>query len=89
MPCLVLYRATICYFCNNSTETVIHFFCEWQIAKKKIWKPLIRWLDYFCYIQIDCDQPEIILLQMYNDSFRLMTNTIILIAKQYIYSAKC
>ena len=78
----------LCSFCQNAEETIVHLLTNCIIVKDKIWKPLYKWLDYFCNVQVQFD-PDVVIFNAYKDSFSHMTNTIILITKQYIYSAKC
>ena len=77
-----------CVFCQKEDESIIHLFVTCEVVKKAIWLPLNKWLEYYCCIKIDIDA-NTILLNLYKDCFRIMTNTIILICKQYIYSTKC
>ena len=76
-----------CYFCKSEEESVIHLLLNCSIIKK-FWNKLVKWLDYFCNIQLQLE-PITILFNMYRDSFPLLVNTIILITKQYIYATKC
>ena len=73
-----------CYCCK---KTVSHLFCTCPFIVKKIWKPLYKWLDYYCNLQLYLS-PDEILLQRYKGCFQMMVSTIILITKQYIYSIK-
>ena len=77
-----------CTFCEKHNETVEHLLVRCNIVRQKVWYPLKRWLYYFCFINFEIDEYEII-FNVYKDSFADMVNMIILIAKQYIYATKC
>lgn len=47
-----------------------------------------KWIKYIFKITIEFD-PQMILFHQYRGQGRLMINMMILVAKQYIYSAKC
>ena len=64
-------------------------FASVRWLKNRIWTPLSRWLDYFCCIELDINNPYEILFNCYKGPFAVMTNTIILIAKHYIYVRHC
>ena len=76
-----------CTFCKKVPENYVHLFFSCEIIRK-IWSALSKWLRYFCYIDLEIDESQL-LLNLYKDSFKNMTNTIILITKQYIYRCKC
>ena len=78
----------LCTFCHSEEEDIIHLLYQCTVTQKKMWKPLTKWLDYFCYIQTDFNVQEII-FNTYKGPFHKMVNTIILIVKQYIYAKKC
>ena len=77
-----------CYFCQNSDETIHHLFVLCPIVQKYVWKPLKRWLYHHCFLDFNIEMYDILLLR-YRDSCKNLVNTIILIAKQYIYATKC
>ena len=77
-----------CTFCNSQEENYLHLFVKCEIVRKSIWKPLIRWLDYYCYIEFTSD-PLDILFCTFKGLFAKLVNTVILIAKYYIYVKKC
>ena len=76
-----------CYFCNQEKEDYVHLFVECKIVKK-LWTSLKKWLKYFFNVDLEIC-PYDIILNKYRDAFQCMTNTIILISKQYIYATKC
>ena len=78
----------LCYFCKKEVESYVHLFTECEIVHNKVWRPLERWLKYFCFIDFKSTVDNII-LHKYSDSAKDMINTIILISKQYVYSVKC
>ena len=78
-----------CSFCHNEPETYKHLFVNCRIVKNKVWIPLKRWLDHFCFINIDISDEYLILLNRYKDVANSLTNMIILITKQYIYAKRC
>ena len=68
-------------------ETISHLlvFCEEVV---KIWLCLFRLIDYFCDIQLEINE-ENILLNNYPGPRKHLVNTLIVICKQYIYATKC
>ena len=78
----------LCYYCQIEDEMIIHLFVHCNVVKKKVWTPLTRWLHHHCFLNFEVNPYHILLLR-YNDSCRDLVNTIILIAKQYIYATKC
>ena len=77
----------LCTFCNIRKETVHHLLISCQTSQK-IWIALAKWLQYFFNIQTTLDEKTII-LNKYKGQCAEMINKCILIAKQYIYAAKC
>lgn len=47
-----------CTFCAQSIETYLHMFHYCEQVNENIWRPLKKWLDYFCYIQLRLDPYE-------------------------------
>ena len=45
-------------------------------------------MDYYCFVKLDITPYEII-FNKYKEEFELMVNTIILIAKNFIYTKRC
>ena len=77
-----------CYYCKKEEETVLHLFVQCKYVQRTIWRPLMKWLYYFCNIDF-VPEADVIIPLNYKDSFPNMVNTIILIAKQYIFSTRC
>ena len=75
----------VCSFCENNQESYLHLFCKCPVIQSKVWQPLAKWLDYFCYIHLEINDAFVIIFNKYKGSFPLMVNTIVLIAKHYIY----
>ena len=77
-----------CQFCgNDNIETPYHIFVRCTVVKR-FWECLKRWLYHFCFLPVEFNDREIILNE-YKDSFPDLVNTLILIAKYYIYAQKC
>ena len=77
-----------CYYCEEHEEMLTHLLVGCQKVQQKIWLPQIKWLENFCLIKFTIDT-YIIVFNEYKDSFPELVNTIVLIAKQYIYATKC
>ena len=77
-----------CTFCKTHDETTIHLFVHCEEVIHKIWLPLKQWLYYYCNVEFNIEAYEI-LFNKYADSFSDLINTIILIAKQFIYATRC
>ena len=54
--CLIgkLKNTDKCTFCEQQIETCIHLFVKCNRVQYEIWKPLKRWLYYFCNIDPPC-----------------------------------
>ena len=80
-----------CTFCKieDQEETYLHLFCKCSIVRQKRWVPLTRWLDYFCFAEVDIEDPYAMLFNRFKGCFANMINTILLIAKYYIYVKRC
>ena len=76
-----------CTFCNDYDETYIHIFIKCSKVKKLLWKPLCRWVKYFCNVDISAIDEGSIIFNLYKDSFHDLINTIILIYK-HVYLCK-
>ena len=75
-----------CTFCQEHEETTMHLFVTCDQVQK-LWKSLFRWLDYFCYVNLDIE-PVSIIFNCYKVSFSDMINTIVLITKYYVYAQR-
>ena len=76
-----------CTFCNEVPETVIHML--WECNKvKEIWKYLERWLSYMLQIPVTLNMVNVICNNI-KGPWADLINTVVLIAKQYIYATKC
>ena len=75
-----------CTFCHQQDETLLHLFVE-CVKVNHILKLLKRWLYHFCFIQFDLEA-YVIIFNAYKDAFPNLVNTIILIAKYYIFVQK-
>ena len=60
----------LCYYCNQEIETVIHLFCKCEKVKNIIWKPLKKWLYYFCFLDFNHEEQDIIILLNYKDCYQ-------------------
>ena len=68
-------------------ETISHIL--WGCVKtQKFWKAVNKWLRYVCNLEIELTEPNIILNNIKGRNSELL-NTIVLLAKQYIYAVKC
>ena len=63
-----------CYYCKEYEEMVTHLFVKCQNVQQKIWLPLTKWLDNFCYIKLPIDSYTIVFNE-YKDSFPVLVNT--------------
>lgn len=80
----------LCHFCGNKKETLLHLFVECTEVIK-FWKAIFKWLKYICNCKIEWDDQiqEAILFNNRTGKNRWFLNTVLLIAKQYIYASKC
>ena len=80
-----------CSFCNieRQVETYVHLFCECPIVLQRIWYPLCKWLDYFCYAEVNVHDPYELLFIRFKGCFADMVNMILLITKHFIYIKRC
>lgn len=76
-----------CEFCKEKAETPIHLLVE-CVTTERFWNAWKRWMLYFFKIQIDLSS-EVIIFNTYVGQQKPLINTMILIAKQHIYSSKC
>ena len=63
----------LCSFCKDNEESLLHLFVQCKTVNK-IWSALARWLYYYCNVQLIIE-PQVILFNMYKDSFQDMVNT--------------
>lgn len=76
-----------CTFCKNFDETPIHLFVDCVEVNKRIWKPLLCWIERKNKIKLNLNK-EIIILNNYKGRFSQFINLHILLAKFYIYKNK-
>ena len=79
--------SAICTFCKIEYETTLHvmYHCT---KVKPIWQALQRWFKYHFNMLVECSE-SLVILNNYKGQHAKLINTIILIAKQYIYAQKC
>ena len=75
-----------CY-CEQAKETTLHLMLECTKVRK-FWETLNRWLQNMCNLNIKMS-PAIIILNNVRGLDNQLQNTIILLAKHYIYATKC
>ena len=77
----------LCTFCGLQGESQFHIF--WECVKlTKFWQSMQRWFKYMFQLNLVLTPPMII-YNNYIGMHKDLINTVILIAKQYIYSCKC
>lgn len=76
----------LCTHCKNAKETVIHLFIECPNAQK-LWKAFYKWILYFHKLKILLSPAEI-MLGTYKGKLASLVNSMVLIAKFYIYRSK-
>ena len=79
-------NSPICTFCNNERETIIHLFCNCNIVEN-LWNEISTWMNRKLNCEIKLDNKLIILGYLNMDKLYYSINTIILVAKSYIF--KC
>ena len=77
----------LCTFCKRINENTVHLFIECDHVKR-IWVALSRWVKYFMQLEVQF-VPELIVFNHYMGQNAQLINTIIIIAKQFIYAKKC
>ena len=77
-----LSNSAACNFCN--TETLLHLFCQCNIIKK-FWINITQWTNRKLNINIILDDMTIILGYLTFNKMYYAINTIILLAKSYIF----
>ena len=75
-------------FCKESKETVIHVLWECKYVEN-FWKKLAQWLSYVCKIEDPKFTLYNIIINKTNGKYKEFIDSVILIAKQYIYASKC
>ena len=79
---------TTCQLCKRNHETIMHIM--WYRSEiKRFWEIFKRWCNYIFDIQVLLSHPATIIYNNYKGPHRRMINTMILIAKQYIYACTC
>ena len=77
----------LCVFCNVKKETTPHLM--WECEKiSDFWKNLKKWVEYTCKIKMELNA-LVIVTNKNNGREKLFLDTIIIVAKQYIYATKC
>ena len=76
----------MCTFCDEKLEKPLHLIWE-CIDSQKIWKALVRWLKYFCSIEVKLSS-EIVILNNSKRYQKQLINIIVLIVKQYLYAQR-
>ena len=77
----------LCTFCKEKEETYLHLFVHCKHVKK-LWDALAKWLNNFCFIQVNFSE-VIVIFNEYKEEFADLVNTICLIVKYFIYVQKC
>ena len=73
-----------CTFCKEKPETILHLLWDCTLVQD-FWEKLRKWLKYICHLQ-PVINAKIVVINQSEDEF---IDLVILIAKQYIYAAKC
>ena len=76
-----------CQFCQKITESMIHIFCECEKVQS-FWKAVVKWVKYVCGIDMVLTN-SLIIINKNSGKDKAFLDTILLIAKQYIYATKC
>ena len=79
--------STKCTFCEKEQETTLHILWECDTVGK-FWKTLQRWLKHVFGINLNIDK-NVIVLNNFSGTDKHLKNTILLLAKHFIYAAKC
>lgn len=82
----------LCTFCNRYTETIVHLFWDCPVVRN-FWTQVERYLQEHCYEdRFDLNSSQMAMRMLFNKVVSNPVdylNTIILIAKRYIYVARC
>ena len=76
-----------CPFCERKLNTTVHLFIECSNVVK-LWTGVTKWLGYMLKSKVTLTNAEII-MNNYQGQFKDTVNTVILIAKQYVYASCC
>ena len=76
-----------CYYCQKEKETTIHLIWECQKVNS-FWQGVIKWIEYVLRIKCKWNLCTIIINKTQGKN-KLFEDTVILLAKQYIYATKC
>ena len=74
----------LCEFCGESKETELHVFWECKVIQQ-FWIKLQDWVRYICKMNCTLNAVQVVT----NSCDDALIETIVLIAKQYIYATKC
>ena len=77
----------LCTFCEQEKETVLHILVE-CIEVQPLWKALTKLVKYY-FNTVITFTPQLIILNNYKGTSKIMINLLIIIMKQYIYATKC
>lgn len=81
-----ILNSDLCTFCDRDKETIVHLF--WECVKvKPIWEKIIQWVHEM-NPDIVVNLQSVILNNVHNNP-KCVINTIVLIAKFYLYKTKC
>ena len=76
-----------CDLCNRAKETTAHLMYDCPKVNL-LWKNCEKWLLYICKIELKITK-QLVILNNYVGQFQEFINTVLQIAKQYIYATKC
>ena len=75
-----------CRFCNESRETLTHLFVDCRDVQI-FWTNLFNWISSKLNILIQKDNITLLFGYLYNTSDRVPINTILIVAKNYIFQS--
>ena len=78
----------LCTFCKSAKETVIHLLWECKEAQI-LWKAITKWFKEILEIHVEIDLQVIICNKYRGRGEKNLIDTIILIAKNYLYICRC
>ena len=73
-----------CRLCNTANETIEHLFLTCEISKE-LWSKIFAWIMTNTRIQLGHDNFTIIFGYNIRNNYQTPINTILIIAKQYIF----